>query len=235
MPRIVVEDVRYQAEEIRNHWAMVDGALAQPLVLPDGFARADFVALHQQLVDVDEQITGEENVRQRAKREMEIKAEPLAGIIPRFNLTVRALLPESTYVDVLERAPGPNEGRAKRIGAMERTARLWEVVNLNNPPYPGFAPPLVLADGTTRAQFIANLDAYRLATGENAEATQDERMARAARRDLAEQAWRRMVEYRLVAQALLMANEPLLNTIPRISPRRKRKKKTSENESPVEP
>ena len=166
---------------------------------------------------------------------MEIKGEPLASIIPRFNLTVRALLPESTYVDVLERAPTPSEARAKRIGAMERTARLWEVVNLNNPPYPGFTPPLVLADGTTRAQFVADLDAYRAATVENGEATRDERMVRAARRDLAEQAWRRMVEYRLVAQALLMANWPLLQTIPRISPRRKRKKKGSENESPVEP
>jgi hypothetical protein len=187
------------------------------------------------LEEIDEVLSAEEVDRGVAKREMEIKGEPLAGIIPRFNLTVRALLPESTYVDVLERAPTPSEARAKRIGAMERTARLWEVVNLNNPPYPGFAPPLVLADGTTRAQFIANLDAYRLATGENAEATQDERMARAARRDLAEQAWRRMVEYRLVAQALLMANWPLLQTIPRISPRRKRKKKVAEADTPVEP
>jgi hypothetical protein len=191
--------------------------------------------LYQQLVAIDEVLSEEEVDRGVAKRGMEIKGEPLASIIPRFNLTVRALLPESTYVDVLERAPGPSEGRAKRIGAMERTASLWELVNLNNPPQPGFTPPLVLADGTDLAQFTADLDAYRTATVENGEATRDERMARAARRDLAEQAWRRMVEYRLVAQALLMANWPLLQTIPRISPRRKRKKKGSENESPVEP
>jgi hypothetical protein len=235
MPRFIIEDVRYQAEDIRIHWESANTELAQPIILPDGFAHADFVALHQQLEDIDEAITHQENVRSIAKRDMELKGEPLAAVVPRFNLTVRALLPESTYVDVLERAPGPNEGRAKRIGAMERTARLWEVVNLNNPPYPGFTPPLVLADGTTRAQFVADLDAYRLATGENGEATQDERMARAARRDLAEQAWRRMVEYRLVAQALLMAHGSLLHILPRISPRRKRKKKASENESPVEP
>lgn len=211
------------SERVLRHWETAEAQIGASVNLPDGFGRGDLQDLADAFRASDTLSTQRENVREGAATLVRQRERAILSLVARFNLAVRALFPGSSYLGVLEPAPKRSLARAEKLAALERVARLWEVVNLNSSPYPGFTPPLVLVGGMTQAQMAADIEALRDAVEAADAARQDDRLARAVRRDLAAQIWARLVQYRLVAQAVMP--EEIAQSLPRISPHRPPKPK----------
>lgn len=230
LPLIKIKEV---ADRFQAHWTDAEAILGQPVVLQGGFGLSDFQGLIADFEAGTTDYVAQENKREGSLTNVSRLGRELRPRVVQFNRAVRALLPGSQVAGVLEVAPDAGMARAKQAEVFERVARLWEIVNLNSPAYPGFTPPLLLAGGYAQAQFELDIFAFRTASEANGGARQDERMARAARRDVAEEIWARMVQYRLVAQAMMPPQ--LVLSLPRITPKRKPKPKPEAEPEPVEP
>ena len=140
LPLIKIKEV---ADRFQAHWTDAEAILGQPVVLQGGFGLADFQGL---IADFDAGTTDyvvQENKREGSLTNVARLGRELRPRVVQFNRAVRALLPGSQVAGVLEVAPDAGMARAKQAEVFERVARLWEIVNLNSPAYPGFTPPLV--------------------------------------------------------------------------------------------
>lgn len=211
------------ANEFVGHWEATDAELGAPLVLPSGATLASFSALRDACSDQATVVVGEENDRGWAMADANRLDAELIPAARQFNALVRARFPDSIYLAVVDPFPNAHAARSKQLDAYERIENLWGTINANAPPYPGFTPPLLLPNGMDLAAFSTKIGELRTASGVLGDRRQAERLARAGHRDLADQLWGIMVEYRRIVLAVL-PDTPLALSLPRISPRRKKKK-----------
>jgi hypothetical protein len=235
MPLYDLDNLLGTAWEFQGHWEAAEAELGAAFSLPNGTARADFGLLVDDFASKGTFVVGEENHRQFAVRIAFLLEEQLHPNALLFNLAVRGRFHGSSHVAILDPIPNNTAARAKRLAAFDKIAHLWGQIDANNPPFPGFVPPFVLANGLTLAQFNTALGEYRTALEDLGDRQLDERRARAERRDLAERIWECMVQYRLTVKGLFVAEDAIVLSLPRISPRRKRKKKVEAEGQAAEP
>ena len=139
LPLIKIKEV---ADRFQAHWTDAEAILGQPVVLQGGFGLSDFQGLIADFEAGTTDYVSQENKREGSLTNVSRLGRELRPRVVQFNRAVRALLPGSQVAGVLEVAPDAGMARAKQAEVFERVARLWEIVNLNSPAYPGFTPPL---------------------------------------------------------------------------------------------
>jgi hypothetical protein len=217
------------ADTFRGHWEDLDAEFGTPFVLPSGMDRATFDTLRDDLAAQGSSVVGDEGQRGFAMNTANRLEREMHPIAVQFNALVRVKFPNASFLAVLDPLPAPDKARSKRIQAYENIERLWETIDANTPPYPGFTPPLVLPNGMDLAAFSTKLADIKSAVEALGDSRQVERRSRAVHRELADRLWAAMVEYRRNVLAV-HPDTALALALPRITPRRKKKAKP-----PVEP
>ena len=215
------------------HWLTVDEALspnssfqlpAEPGVVPAGFNRSGLVVLRDLLQDrldaVQDKLNGAQTARGAIENRKAIAYKRLTLFLEMFDGYYK-------NTDLYPTRPEPNgigAGESNFMDPLRDMKSLW--LQLNAAPAPsGLVLPIVLNEGTdelplpvTAAQFIADVATLRSKYELEKEALQQLAVARGKRDKTIENIRAILVSYRGAVRYPLAGNEPLLNTIPRVTP-----------------
>jgi hypothetical protein len=213
------------------HWSSVDTELGGgfvlpglPGVIPPSLNRSGLLVfrdtLENDLQDVQEKLNDVEIASGRIR----ILKEKLYA---RFNLfleVVDGYYANSEYASARPEAPGITAGGERFLGPMRDARSLWTKLNGQTAPA-GLTVPIVVKAGTPElpdnvslAAFTAMLNLLIQRIDEHGQAVQALTLSR-ARRDKTMKTIRAiLVQYRATVIVPISGNEPLLNTLPRVTP-----------------
>jgi len=207
-------------EQFSEHWEDVDAALVAAgevaLTLQGAFASANFDTLQTEvsdaidLVDTDTTLTLAQAVRDGKKQAIRARMSQMRG-------AVESQLPDSQYEHALPTLPSPDTDESKFLRPFKTMKNLWTKVNAEV-TVPGFTPPLLLQGGYALANFVTELTALQAAFDDVTAAEDDLRVNIRQRDRKMKQAFKRMKQYRVAVVQRLAPGDPLLQSVPELSP-----------------
>jgi len=220
MPIEEIDDYPEKMTEFELHWASVNAALggapATDFLLAGDFTLADFSTLKDQVVAALTTQEGLANNTDFARADRDQGRGELRQRLILFSDSVRKLLKESRYVRALPDTPAEQAEAQKQLDAWDDAAHIWGQINTDQPAE--VAPAMILRGNYALAQFQADIATMRtrfdaVKAGERAE--QD---GRGVRDELLDAAYRRMIQYRERLPLVLEPDDPLLASMPKVTP-----------------
>ncbi len=207
-------------QEFIEHWidvnAFLGGTAAIDFKLTGGYPLATFTADRVTLDALIIAINSDVEVA-LAQAIRDTKKEAIRPRMTQFRAIVTGQLAGSAYARVLPTLPRETDTEGHYLEPFHEMERLWSRINADA-TLPGFTPPLLLPVGYTIANFITELAALRAAYLAVAVPEDNLRFARAQRDPLLSAAFERMKQYRLALPGALPAGNPLLDTVPALTP-----------------
>ena len=215
-----IDDYPEKMTEFELHWGSVNAALggapATDFVLLGGYALAAFSVDKSAIVAALSDQEGFDNNLDFARSDRDETRSDLRQRLILFRETTKTLLPDSRYLRALPATPDERAETQKLLDAWDDMAHVWGQINTDAPPE--VAPEMTLRGGYTLATFQAELTTMR-ARYDAVKAT--ERAAadgRGARDELLDAAHVRMVQYRERLPITLEPDDPLVASMPILSP-----------------
>lgn len=205
-------------QEFAAHWALVNAALgATPLLLRGAYTLVNFnadITAVQAAINASLAAT---NVFTTASGNLKTRKFNISSRLPQFRKAVSALIPTSGYAYSLPTAPGRTVAESKFANPYQDMFDLWTKINADV-SIPGFTPPILIAGGYALAGFTTDLTALRTAySAYNAsKVTLDKALG--DRDLLLVPAYDRMKQYRELVQSRFAATDPLVMSLPRLTP-----------------
>ncbi len=218
-----------QTDRFLEHWAEADAALAPgSLKLLGPFARGDLLVQRNNLEALGSAVIAKTNALQTAAGDRELKRRALGPRFDQFRSAVLAYLPATAYPAALPPKPRLFAGSGAWAQATDAVAALWARIDANDPPAPGFTPPLLLAGGYALAGWTADAAAERAASAAWRKARQEARLAVRDRDAQLLAVARRLVQYRQAVRGRFAAGSAVEAALPRLTPVRDRRKRTGQ-------
>lgn len=193
-------------------------------VIPPGFNRSGLVVLRDLLISQLQDVQDKLNDVEIASGRIAILKEKLYKRMGLFLEVVDGYYAESEYMSTRPEAPGITAGEERFLTPMRDMRSLWTKLNGATAPA-GLTVPITLEAGTpelpepvTVADFSTMLNLLIQRYGEHGEARQNLTLARARRDKTMKNIRAVLVQYRATVLKPLAGNEPLLNTVPRVTP-----------------
>ena len=205
-------------DEFLAHWAEVDTFVGGTGFGLGMYKRASLVTDRANLAAAFTDVQAKDNLRQTAAGDRDVKR---AGVRPRilqFGPAVRGLLPGSRYIPSLPRTPNFQDSPGKWRNAMDDVTNLWTTINANTPAVTGFVPPLTLSGAYLVAAFTTDAAALSTAFTTVTTTDQDAQLSRNQRDAIFVPIYERMRQYRLAVVAALPPGNPLIASLPRLTP-----------------
>lgn len=215
-----IDDYPEKMTEFELHWQSVNAALGgtpeTDLVLLGGYSLVDFSAERAGVVGALSDQEGLDNDLSFARSDRDQARADLRQRLILFRETVKALLPESRYLRALPATPAEQADQQKLLDAWDDLAHIWEQINEDQPAE--VAPAMTLRGGYAFAQFQTDLAEMRTRYNAVKAAERAAVDGRGTRDDLLKSAMRRMVQYRERVPITLEPDNPLVASLPTISP-----------------
>jgi hypothetical protein len=206
-------------DEFVTHWTAVNAFLAPgAFTLSGGYALTSLQTDRTAVDTAISNVEGLNNLLNTARGDRDIRRAAMLPRLVQFNSAVRGQLPGSRYIKSLSKLPnlGSSPGVWRR--AMDDVQNLWTTINANSPPVAGFTPPLVLAGNYAILAFTADNTALDASFTAVEGAEQNDQQGRAQRDAVFAPVYERLRQYRLAILAALPTGNPLLETVPRLTP-----------------
>lgn len=211
------------------HWATVNPLLSKPIVLSGGYERAQLVAERASVVAALADLEALDNERVARATLRDQMRDALRERMRQFKGMCAALFPGTPFARPGFRLPIGTAGEASFLRACEATLAHWERVDAELPA--GLAEPLTLAGEYAREQFEGDLAALREACLVARRATTDLRFARRQKQALTAPIGPRLAQYRLAVLGSFASGAPAIESLPRYTARRRRKKQPAPDEA----
>lgn len=197
-------------DEFLAHWEEVDTALGAPgLVLSGAFDRAALVALRDSLATKDATIQAKLNDREIARGDIDAKKQPLRDRFDQFTARIRALYPDTKWLEALPLAPSLNDGEGKFLAPMDDALDLWQRIDNT----------IALPSGYLFDAFQDDLGDLREAYAAYSTAVIGLKLTREERNDTQETIRTRLVSYRQAVPSFFDKGNALIESLPRLSPK----------------
>jgi hypothetical protein len=204
-------------DQFVDHWTAVNASVSPAvLTLQGGYLLADFAADRAAIDTAITNVETADNGRQLASADRDLKKGSARSRLGQYRATVTGVLAGTPYVNTLPLLPPFKNPAGPQLKALDDMANGWDRINTDT--IAGFTPPLLLAGAYALAGFTTELAALRAAFIAATNGEDDSRQARALRNALLAPAKARMVQYRSAVKGILPAGDPLLNTIPAVTP-----------------
>lgn len=205
--------------EFIPHWGDVNAALPvpAPLVLKSGLTRAGLITARDDLQTLLDTVQDDLNDVELARGALDLLKPPLLARLNEFNGILDAYYTGTKLHAGRPLAPGITEGEEGFMEPLRDMKSLWVKVNANPAPA-GVTLPLLLDGGLTQAQFVTLFGDLRTAYEAVADAEQDLRFTRSQRDRKMADIYEALKSYRLAVPARLPNNQPLLDTLPKLTP-----------------
>ncbi len=207
-------------QEFVEHWidvnAALGGAPATDYLLHGGYTLATFTTDRATLAALIISINSDQTVV-IAAAQRDAKKEAIRGRMVQFRGAAQNNLAGSIYQRLAPTLPDLTDDESDYLDPFDDMANLWAKINADA-TVPGFTPPLLLQGGYTVANFATDIAALRAAYTAVGAAEENARLDRAKRDDLMVAAYERMKQYRGGLVVVLPPGDPLLATVPDLSP-----------------
>ena len=209
-------------DEFLGHWADVDAALAPGALILNGTyglaqLQADRDALSDQitaLVHKTNVLEGHRTDRDNQKPQRRERMRQIRGF-------VKGVLSDSVFPGQLPPLIYDGSHSGKWIIAMDEFAHLWSQIEAAPPV--GFVPPMLLTGGYSLVDFNADVLSLKNTFGDITVAEQDADREHDAREALYTNVRSQLVRYRRAVPGMFASTSPLVTSLPRLSPKRRRK------------
>ena len=203
-------------EEFNLHWVAVNAFdAAQPLVLPGSYAWSNFNADQNAVLSAITAVTQAATNARLASAQLEISKRELRERVPRFRKTVQLNYAGTSYLRDVPQTPAAGAIETKFMEPLDDMEQLWERINA---AAGDSGPGIVLPGNYTAADFGVNIlgmrSTFQLAQSEDTELG----FKRHDRDALLGPIYDRMLQYRTAVELHLPAGNPLLMSVPRLSP-----------------
>lgn len=206
--------------EFDEHWGSVNaaqgGTATTDLKLEGAFTRAQFQALLASIVAKLTGAQGLENTRQIAAQNRDLLKVALRERLFQLRGMVRGLLPKTAYAVAIPVLPELSAAESRFLDPFDDAADLWSRIDVDA-AIAGFTPPLVIGP-YARAMFVADIVALRAAFAAMAASESAIALDIHERDLLLETARERMVQYRILVEAICGTNHPLTQSLPNLFP-----------------
>ncbi len=204
------------------NWMQADSELGSPppgesLVLAGGYTQGQFQLDSAEVLSAMEEVRVFLDAAQTAAIVRDNSKLELLTRARQFHNSVLAQITDNTYTENLSSMPKLGSDLSKFAAPLQEMQRLWARINANATAL-GLSGPLTLQGGYTITPFIAAIeqldDLYNAADS----ARESADFARTRRDNLMAAIYERMKQYRAAAPAMLPANSPALQNLPRLTP-----------------
>ena len=204
-------------QQFLKHWELVNNALApSALTLADGYThdnlRDDLASISAQqtaLVVAGSYLIEDRSIVQKSKTALKIR-------LKQFRDIVQGRLPSSPYAALLPTLPQMTAIETRFLRPFDAAVTLWTQINTALPS--GFTGPLILPGNYTLDNFTADIAACR-SRYQDVAAQQRAVRGNLQKRDSQFHAVKqRIKQYRSVVAAAFMPPNPLIDSLPRLSP-----------------
>ena len=220
MPIEEIDDYPEKMTEFELHWASVNAALggapATDFELLGDYALAQFSADKALVVTALSSQEGLENDLDFARSDRDQWRGELRQRLILFRETCKALLPGSRYLRALPDTPAEQSEAQKLLDAWDDMAHIWTQINTDQPAE--IAPAMTLRGNYTLANFQTALATMRTRYDAVKAAERTAADGRGMRDELLDAAYQRMVQYRERLPLVLEPDDPLLASLPQLTP-----------------
>jgi len=220
MPIEEIDDYPEKMTEFKLHWDSVNTQLgpdpANHFKLAGGYDVDGFSADLDAVVAALTNQEGLDNNLDFARADRDDLRSELRERLILFRSTVKALLPDSRYERALPDTPAERADQQKLLDAWDDIAHIWTQVNADQPAEIG--ADLTLRGGYALAQFQTDLGTMRTRYDAVKATERAAKDGRGERDVLLEAAYNRMVQYRERLPLTLEPDDPLLASMPTITP-----------------
>lgn len=217
MPLSSVASYLSTIDEFVVHWNQVNVTLGlPPLTLTGNFAVANLSTLKTNLQTAITAVEGPRNDKQNAATDRDQKKGPLLERLRQFRGVVIGQLAGSVYEGSAPIIPSFTAGEGVIMRAMDDMQSLW--VKINAAPPPGFAGPLKLVGNYLVATHLTDITALRAAYAAYNSASQTVSLRLGERNAQLAPIRQRLVQYRTVIQGIFPKGDPLILSLPRVTP-----------------
>ena len=204
--------------DFRLHWEAVNQqAGGNELELPGGYTVTNFAAdetgVTMAMTGVTLMATA---VRVQADQLMMDKMT-LRERISQFRMAVQLNLPGSRFSARTPTMPGAGAIETRFMEPFDAMSELWAEIN-GATNIPNFSPPLVLPDNYEKPAFDLARSSLRAGFAQYASTDRELGSRRAERNAVMTPMYERMKQYRTAVQLFLPKGDPLLQTIPKLTP-----------------
>lgn len=221
------------ANRFLAHWSSVDAHIGagpafflpvKPGVIPPNFNRSGLVALRDVLESQLDAVQAQLNVLQTNSRAIVLKKEVLIKRMRLFLEVVDGYYAGTALYGSRPNMPTANEGEEKFREPLRDAKNMW--TSMNSAPAPsGITLPVTINEGTvavpalvTQAQFVTSMTELQGLYEARAQARQDLNTARARRDETIGFIYAALLSYRTAVLPRISTNQPLIDTLPRLSP-----------------
>jgi len=212
--------------EFLTQWTGVDAAFAlEGLRLripqsPGAVGRADLLGWRDDLRRFAEGIEDQIVDREYVGGQIRGMRAGLHDRINQFNRKVRGVLNHTPFVRSLPRVPQENAGESRFLAALHEMNSLWRKIDraVAGGEGVGVTAPMTLLGEYSQAEFEREVAGLREAYEQVLNCDQELRLARTRRNQVQEKVYDTLREYRGAVQGLFAESDPLVLTLPRLSP-----------------
>ncbi len=226
MPITSVTSYVSTAAAVRQHWQSVNAARpTAPVILPDGMTLADFIALENGMNAAFDVIPAAAATQRQNSAALMIARNAFQPRFVKFNQAVRLYLSGTRFADAAPKVPAVAAGEEVFRDGARALRDAWADIDAAT-DISKFSPPLVLPNDNengavnyTLAQF--NLDSQALMDdfSQEGSATLTATQKRRDRDALLPAMYAAIKMYRDTLILLLPKDSPLLETLPRLTPK----------------
>lgn len=221
MPLTSIGSYLTTMDEFLAHWSQVNvelgGTPETQMKLKGGHTLADFTADQAALQAAITALPDLENDRQLAAADRDAEKANLRERLRQFRAAVSNELDETPYERALPKLVELGSAETKFLAAFDDMASLWAKINADTTT-PGFTAPLTLAGAYALAGFTVDLAGLRTGFKTVTNTESDARLARERRDQQLDDVRERLNQYRSAVEANFTPGDPLLETLPALSP-----------------
>ena len=220
MPIEEIGDYPEKMTEFELHWGSVNvslgGTPATDFELLGDYTLADFSAHKALVVTSLSDQEGLENNLDFARSDRDVLRAELRQVLILFRDSCKALLPGSRYLRALPNTPTERAEAQKMLDAFDDMIHIWTQINTDQPAE--IAPAMTLRGNYTLANFQAQVATMRTRYDAVKAAERASTDGRGTRDELLDEAYLRMVQYRERLPLVLEPDDPLVASLPQITP-----------------
>lgn len=201
--------------EFVAHWSQADAALSpNSIVLANGASVDTLESLGEDLSDKRDEVEAALNGREIARGDVELKKSAIQVRVVQFNDKVRAFFPDTQWLNALPEAPRTSSAEGVFLSPVADASNLWTRINAD----PNTAAPITLLGAYDQATFAVDIAALKSAYGTLDTAGTNLAITRGQRNKLQDEIYEILKSYRLALPTFFAKDDPLVTTLPRLSP-----------------
>ncbi len=210
-------------EQFLAHWGLANAALpaATPLLVPSlsvpagpPVAVATLETLYNQLIAKRAELQSKLNAQEISRGAINTMKTALLERANQFNEAVRGQLPGSMYEEALPNVPGILMSQAPFTEPLDDAADIWQRINDDAV----IGADLVMADGSTQANFAADVAALKTAFRDFNKAEVTTGFTRSERNGIQNKIYPILKSYRQVLPTKFPKDHALIPSMPKLTP-----------------